>query len=477
MKKKILKIIWNISKIIMGFCLISATFYFSYNFLSTKFKNEDAYYNESFHNLPKDSMDVIVLGSSHAQYSFSPTFFYEDSGLYSYVLGSACQPLEVSYQMLKEALKTQSPKLVILEGYTATPLRKWCEADSCYVTAEYQMRGMEKINTINYLPKEKAKQYRNDFINYHNDWRTKESFDFLFKEDSKAIEPSFGYIPLDTVYPFDNWWYANVFDDKSYDVSLDELDNESLDNILNLCRENDIELLLYFMPMDGIDELNQKYRYKLWDYCRENDIKYIDFVDLSQELDYRIPIHNDGAHSRTSGASLITSYLASFIKDNHYEFNHKKSNQLDNLYIDYLDLYVYSLLYGECNPTKYLDRIVKYPYLKLIRYKGSALNDKLRDSFKEMGLIDLKENENYYAIIDDNEILIAGNNEIKYDLNGHLIKINDDGIYYDSEYLVSGNDISIVIFDKKMERKSIKKFSYKNSSLWDVGFDYNYNSY
>ena len=76
MKKKILKIIWNISKIIMGFCLISATFYFSYNFLSTKFKNEDAYYNESFHNLPKDSMDVIVLGSSHAQYSFSPTFFY-----------------------------------------------------------------------------------------------------------------------------------------------------------------------------------------------------------------------------------------------------------------------------------------------------------------------------------------------------------------------------------------------------------------
>lgn len=169
---KVLKTIWNLLKITMGLCVVCGSFYFGYNFFSSKFKNPEANYNYSFHNLPENSMDVIVLGSSHAQYSFSPNFFYEDTGLYSYVLGSACQPLEVSYQMLREALKTQNPKLVVLETYTATPLRSWCEADSCYVTAEYQMRGIEKINTINYLPEEKAKTYRNDFINYHNDWRT-----------------------------------------------------------------------------------------------------------------------------------------------------------------------------------------------------------------------------------------------------------------------------------------------------------------
>lgn len=341
---KVLKTIWNLLKIVIGVCVICGSFYFGYNFLSNKFRNPDAYYNDSFHNLPENSMDVIVFGSSHAQYSFSPTFFYEDTGLYAYVLGSACQPLEVSYQMLREALKTQSPKLVILETYTATPLRSVCEADSCYVTAEYQMRGMEKINTINYLPEEKAVTYRNDFINYHNDWRTKETFDFLFEEDDKSIDQSFGYIPIKSDSSYDNWWYAIKYNDKNNDVELDELDLDSLNNILNLCRENNIELLMYFTPMDMLDELNQKYRYKVWEYCEDNNVKYVDFVDLSVELDYRIPIHNDGFHSKVTGANVTTSYLANFVKENNYEFDHKDDENLNKLYEYYVDLYDYFYL-------------------------------------------------------------------------------------------------------------------------------------
>lgn len=76
-------------------------------------------------------------------------------------------------------------------------------------------------------------------------------------------------MPLETTYPFYNWWFPFLNDDKSYDVELDELDLESLNNIVNLCKENGIQLLMYFVPMDSIDELNQKYRYKVWNYCEE----------------------------------------------------------------------------------------------------------------------------------------------------------------------------------------------------------------
>lgn len=472
---KLLKTIWNLLKIVMGVCVICGSFYFDYNFLSSKFKNEEANYNYSFHNLPENSMDVIVLGSSHAQYSFSPTFFYEDSGLYSYTLGSACQPLEVSYQMLREALKTQSPRLVILEAYTATPLRSWCEADSCYVTAEYQMRGMEKINTINYLPEEKAATYRNDYINYHNDWRTKETFEFLFEKDDESIDPSFGYIPLDTTYPFENWWYPILFDNDDCDVELDELDLESLNNILNLCRENNMELLVYFVPMDSLDELNQKYRYKVWNYCDENNVKYVDFVDLSEELDYRIPIHNDGAHSRTSGASIVTSYLANFIKENNYVFNHYDNEELNILYKDYIDIYDYSLLFGEHNPDKYLDRVVNYPYLKLIRYKGTKFNNCLKDAFNNMNLTELYEGEDYYAIIYGNDILAGGKDYVAYDFDNHHIEIDSVGIYFDGELLADGNDTNFVIYDKNYEHRVVKSVSYTDGMLWDSNFDFNYN--
>lgn len=472
---KVLKTIWNLLKIAVGVCVICGTFYFGYNFLSSKFRNPDVYYNDSFHNLPKDSMDVIVLGSSHAQYSFSPTFFYEDTGLYAYTLGSACQPLEVSYQMLREALKTQSPKLVILETYTATPLRSACEADTCYVTAEYQMTGEEKMNTINYLPEEKAKTYRNDFMNYHNDWRTKESFNFLFEEGDTSIDPALGFVPVESYAPYENWWRANLFDDKSSDVELDELDLESLNNIVSLCKENDIQLMMYFVPMDMVDEINQKYRYKVWDFCEENDIKYVDFVDLSFELDYRIPIHNDGFHSMVSGASCITNYLANFIKDNDYEFVHKNNDELNNIYRKYIYIYDFALLRGEHNPNKYLDRVINFPGLKLIRYNGSELNPRLRNTFDKMGLYDLKEAYEYYAIMRGSEILAGGTKPISMDVDDHHFEISSSGIFFDDNQLDYGENIGLVLFDDSYVNYEIKQLEYSWGLLWDSDYDFNYN--
>jgi len=165
MKKK--KLIPDFIQIVVKVALIVVTTFYLCTYLNKVFKS-DVNHGEQFHSMPENSLDVIVLGSSHAQFSFCPSFFYEDTGLYSYVLGSGCQPFEVSYEMLKEALKTQSPKAVVMEVYTAMPLRSICESDSCYVTASYQMTNEERIDTLNYLDKEKAKTYYNDFINNHN---------------------------------------------------------------------------------------------------------------------------------------------------------------------------------------------------------------------------------------------------------------------------------------------------------------------
>ena len=260
-----------------------------------------------------------------------------------------------------------------------------------------------------------------------------------------------------------------------YDVELDELDLESLNNIVNLCKENGIRILMYFVPMDSIDELNQKYRYKVWNYCEEKNIDYIDFVDLSEKLDYRIPIHNDGAHSRTSGASIITNYIANFLKENNYEFNHKDNELLNELYIESIDYMDYLLLFGEHNPSRYLYRIVNYPYLKLLRYNGSELNPRLISTFKDMNLVDLKEGRDYYAIMYGDKILDSGYEEISYDFDDNQIVINDSGIYVNDELIDDGRDIDIVVYNKNMTRDSIKKFVYSWGLLWDSDYDFNYN--
>jgi len=172
MGKDIIKGIFNTLRIAIKLVLVALLIVGMYLHLDKVFSNKNIDRAGLFHSLPENSLDIAVIGSSHSQYSFIPNFIHNDLGLYSYVLGTACQPLEVSYEMLQEIYKTQSPKLVVLEVYTAIPLSKGCEGDSCYVIASYQTTGEQKRNILSYLPEDKSKEYLNEFLNNHNNWRT-----------------------------------------------------------------------------------------------------------------------------------------------------------------------------------------------------------------------------------------------------------------------------------------------------------------
>ena len=65
---------------------------------------------------PRDSIDVLFLGSSYAYCDWNPAVMYTESGLTGYVMGGSEQPPALTYWYLKEALKTQSPSVVVLEA-------------------------------------------------------------------------------------------------------------------------------------------------------------------------------------------------------------------------------------------------------------------------------------------------------------------------------------------------------------------------
>ncbi|MDO4499727.1 MAG: hypothetical protein Q4B60_00465 [Erysipelotrichaceae bacterium] len=440
---KIIKKFWQLIKICLCICLLTGTFYYGYNYLNDSFRTKGVEYNESFHNLPENSMDIIVLGSSHAQYSYVPSFVYQNTGLYSYVLGSACQPLKVSYEMLKEALKTQSPELIILEVYTATPLKLWCMADSCYVLAEYQMRGEEKQNVINMLPEEKAELYKNEFLVNHNNWKDLNDFkEILNQPDREFIDPTFGFVCQDPPEYVDNWWYPNVFKE-TVDVELDEEDLTALNNIYNLCNENNIEILLYMMPMDGLDVENQSYRYKVWQWAEERNIKYLDFVDLAEKLDYKMRIHNDGAHSLINGSSYISDYLSEYVA-NEYKFNnHNNDDFLNTLYNKYVNMYSYKVFKSEPVFSKYKNRLEKYSGLLVV---GIYNHNEQIDTFVRTVCNEEEYIKNRYVIY-KNEIIASGDDYLWCEVNGRYIEIVGNSLRIDNETM-NCNRNTIVIFDE-----------------------------
>ena len=72
---------------------------------------------ESYLQEEKNTIDVMVFGSSIAYCDVIPASIYEKTGATCYIIASAEQTIPISYYYLKQALKTQSPKGGVTGGH------------------------------------------------------------------------------------------------------------------------------------------------------------------------------------------------------------------------------------------------------------------------------------------------------------------------------------------------------------------------
>ena len=71
-----------------------------------------------FYKLEKNTVDVLLFGSSHAASSLNPQVIYDTYGIRSYNLSCEQQSPVITYFWLREALKYQSPSVMVLDTYT-----------------------------------------------------------------------------------------------------------------------------------------------------------------------------------------------------------------------------------------------------------------------------------------------------------------------------------------------------------------------
>ena len=109
MKKTFFKIISFLVAFILTFTGIIQILDFKY--LDSIFKVD------AFYELEDNTVDVLVLGSSHAYQGINTAVLWRDFGIASFNLCGAAQPIWNTYYYLEEALKTQTPKAIILDTY------------------------------------------------------------------------------------------------------------------------------------------------------------------------------------------------------------------------------------------------------------------------------------------------------------------------------------------------------------------------
>ena len=81
------------------------------------FKRFDAFVDYAYYRIPKDSVDLLFVGSSHSYCTFNPRLFDHFLKCNSLNLGTDSQSFKITYFSILEILKYQKPKVIVIEVY------------------------------------------------------------------------------------------------------------------------------------------------------------------------------------------------------------------------------------------------------------------------------------------------------------------------------------------------------------------------
>ena len=96
----------------------------------------------TYYQQEPDTIDVLTIGTSLSYAGINTNVLWKEYGIAAYNLCGAEQPFWVSYYLLKEALKTQHPKLILLDAKPAAYRRNYSKRGRT-ILSTYGIRGIE----------------------------------------------------------------------------------------------------------------------------------------------------------------------------------------------------------------------------------------------------------------------------------------------------------------------------------------------
>lgn len=309
MKDKILKV-WKTLCFFAGFLVL---LYFVCSVL--KFKYDDGVKPmENFYDLPEDTVDVLLLGSSHMGMNVDPSILWDEQGIAAYACWGGMQPTWNTYYYLQECLKYQTPKLVIMDTYLATN-------DLEYDSYENMVKNIQGLriskNKLEAVENGVSPEYQSSILlglpTYHyrySELNAEDFQDFFWnKECGIQSIPTSG----DAVAQIQIMDTGKVKGTEELSPKL----GDYLYKIIECCREKEIPLLLVASPYE-VREIEQKRYNRIQEIADEYEITFLNFNNFYREIgidtdtDFRDP-----GHMNDKGIKNYTTYLADYIRKNY----------------------------------------------------------------------------------------------------------------------------------------------------------------
>ena len=286
----------------------------------------------------QDDIEILCLGASHCYRGIDPETVSKLTGKKVFNASSSSQTVDVSYAIIKEAVKRYNVKEVYLEisESMAEDTGKYKERDdltAMYLISDYMQPSFDKYELL--LKKSPSTFYMNSFFKakrmYDKSFSLQSIADCCRKKLSNEYR-EYSYVPV----RFDKEWYvgngfvANIHavsehgfytNQRNKKVNLDNISDdyiETIKQIIEYCGKNEVALVLYDSPVScfqlSVQGNYDEYINFIGELIAGTSVHFAEFNLLKEDyFDYKQTNYIDGHHFNMYGAEEFSRVLANYI--------------------------------------------------------------------------------------------------------------------------------------------------------------------
>lgn len=339
---------------------------------------------QEFYEQEQD-FDVLFLGTSHMDSAVSPMDLWEQNGIVGFNLGTSGCRIATAYWILRNALEHTAPKLVVLD--CAYLMDQKANQNINYMHRVFDTMPLSKVKVEALLDlygwEEEVLRFLFPFSLYHNRWDelTEEDIFFTPQYGKMGVDPECEVVPAEIPTPMADTAQP-----------VDNISTEYLIKIIELCRQEQIELLFTFFPFLASQENKNDAAY-IRVLAEQYNIRYLDPVQLLEPLnlatDFRDNDYNN-SHVNFSGTHKMSYFLGEYIME-HYPIPDRRQDPDYRAWQDYYGQYQeykLSLLRQALTLDHYLVGAADRNYTVLVQFAGGEIPEEemLRNLLKNLGI-------------------------------------------------------------------------------------------
>ena len=285
----------------------------------------------------KEDFDVLFFGSSRIIDGVVPLQLWEEYGIRSYNMAQHNENVITSYWQLRNAIKYHPPKVVFFDISLFSINVVTPESDKglqayLHKSLDHMPLSMLKVSAVNELTDGyDLNEYLFPLAIYHNRWSTLGEADIYVTANA--------FMGGEDRIVHEGQAYAEWGGDEALSRDAFDPDMLHIGDVIELCRENDIDVVFTCAPAPGMRY--QSYYYPAINsfeaYFEEKGVPFLNFCRDDTFLNNRTD-YADSTHLNPSGSRKLTHEIGEYLTANYSfgEVSDKLRRQWDDAYDTYL---------------------------------------------------------------------------------------------------------------------------------------------